>query len=208
MTLPLPFKYPIAPHNRKHGPSGYANYSEYKPWLRDEFSFRCVYCLEREMWYPNRASSFSVDHIEPQSTNALRICDYDNLLYSCARRNSAKREWTILNPTTVAFAKHLSVMEDGSIQALSTEGQDMIDLLHLDKPPAINNRRYYLSLLDLKRQYPNEASVHQLFLQGFGFPPDLPDLADLRPPGGNSRTSGTEDCHYALRVREALSEVY
>ncbi len=115
MTRPRPFEYPNEPHERKHGPSGYANYPEYKPWLRDEFSFRCVYCLEREMWCPNRASSFSVDHIEPRSENPSLICDYENLIYSCLRCNSAKRELTILNPITVAFDKHLRVVEDGSV---------------------------------------------------------------------------------------------
>jgi hypothetical protein len=61
-----PFAYPFDPHQRRHGPAGYANYEEYKPWLRDEFTFRCVYCLERELWYPDRADSFSVDHVESQ----------------------------------------------------------------------------------------------------------------------------------------------
>jgi hypothetical protein len=208
MTLPLPFQYPSEPHERRHGPNGYANYPEYKPWLRDEFSFRCVYCLEREMWYPNRASSFSVDHIEPRSKDPSRICDYENLLYSCVRCNSLKRERRILNPIVVAFDKHLRVTVDGSIEALSTEGQDVIDLLHLNKHPATDNRRTYLSLLDLKRQYPDDASVNHLFLQSFGFPEELPDLAGLRPPEGNSRTSGVENCHFALRARDAVAEVY
>ena len=60
-----PFAYAAVPHPRKHGPQGYANYQEYKDWLRDEFVFRCVYCLEREMWYPSRAAAFSVDHVIP-----------------------------------------------------------------------------------------------------------------------------------------------
>src|ERR1700682_3612702 len=56
MTWPTHFAYPSEPHQRKHGPAGYTNYEEYKPWLRDEFTFRCVYCLERELWYPDRAA--------------------------------------------------------------------------------------------------------------------------------------------------------
>jgi hypothetical protein len=44
----MPFAYADAPHVRKHGPSGYVRYQSYKDWLRDEFAFRCVYCLERE----------------------------------------------------------------------------------------------------------------------------------------------------------------
>ncbi len=37
-----PFIYPARPHTRRHGPQGYAGYASYRPWLRDEFSFRCV----------------------------------------------------------------------------------------------------------------------------------------------------------------------
>src|SRR5436309_202187 len=43
--LPDPFAYPHEAHQRRHGPAGYTNYQSYKPWLRDEFAFRCVYCL-------------------------------------------------------------------------------------------------------------------------------------------------------------------
>jgi hypothetical protein len=59
-----PFDYPLAPHVRRHGPVGYADYASYRPWLRDEFSFRCVYCLLREQW--GRVSGvFDIDHFEP-----------------------------------------------------------------------------------------------------------------------------------------------
>jgi hypothetical protein len=36
MTWPTPFAYPSEAHQRKQGPAGYANYEEYKPWLRDQ----------------------------------------------------------------------------------------------------------------------------------------------------------------------------
>jgi hypothetical protein len=47
------FDYPVGTHVRRHGPQGYLDYKHYKPWLRDEFSFRCVYCLCRETWFPD-----------------------------------------------------------------------------------------------------------------------------------------------------------
>ncbi len=46
--MTTPFRYPDGPHQRRHGPRGYASYESYRPWLRDEFAFRCVYCLTRE----------------------------------------------------------------------------------------------------------------------------------------------------------------
>lgn len=48
--MTTPFIYPAVPHVRRHGPMGYADVTSFRPWLRDEFSFRCVYCLLREQW--------------------------------------------------------------------------------------------------------------------------------------------------------------
>lgn len=41
----MAFTYPRRPHVRRHGPRGYRAYQSYKPWLRDAFEFRWVYCL-------------------------------------------------------------------------------------------------------------------------------------------------------------------
>ena len=51
-----PFRYPEQPHVRRHGPQGYVTLESYRPWLRDEFTFRCVYCLLREQWGRARGS--------------------------------------------------------------------------------------------------------------------------------------------------------
>jgi hypothetical protein len=50
MSRPTPFAYPAVGHMRRHASAGYKDYRDFKPWLRDEFEFRCVYCLQREMW--------------------------------------------------------------------------------------------------------------------------------------------------------------
>lgn len=56
--------YPATPHVRRHGPLGYKDYQSFKPWLRDEFTFRCVYCLLRERWFASFGSGlFGVDHL-------------------------------------------------------------------------------------------------------------------------------------------------
>src|ERR1700675_3855243 len=99
MTLPVRFAYPATTHQRKHGPAGYANYQDYKPWLRDDFTFRCVYSLVRDTWYPDRATSFSADHVFPQSEAPTRVADYWNLVYACTRCNSLKQNVHLLDPT-------------------------------------------------------------------------------------------------------------
>ena len=52
-STPRLFAYPRELHERRHGPLGYLDYGDYRPWLRDEFQFRCVYCLCRERWFPD-----------------------------------------------------------------------------------------------------------------------------------------------------------
>lgn len=77
------FRYPAAPHRRRHGPKGYASVESFRPWLRDEFAFACVYCRYRETW-SRLKGAFALDHFCPVSVDAMRERDYDNLLYACA----------------------------------------------------------------------------------------------------------------------------
>jgi nitrate reductase cytochrome c-type subunit len=199
-----PFAYAAVPHQRKHGPQGYADYQEYKDWLRDEFVFRCLYCLERERWYPSRAAAFSVDHVVPQVEDRMLVCLYGNLVYACLRCNSAKQDVKLIDPTATAFGQHLRVEADGGITALTVEGQDLSDLLHLDKRPAIDVRVEYLQRLRLEAEYPNDPNIHRHFIEAFKYPDDLPDLKGLRPPGGNSHETGKESCYFELRKANRL----
>ena len=61
MSAASAFEYPAAIHAWRHGPLGYAKYESYREWVRDEFSFRCVYCLLREQWGRVRGL-FDLDH--------------------------------------------------------------------------------------------------------------------------------------------------
>jgi hypothetical protein len=115
-----PFTYPTIPHVRRHGPQGYTDYTSYKPWLRDEFAFRCAYCLFRERWFPDGQATFSVDHLIPQIQAAGQVCDYTNMVYTCHRCNSAKAATEIANPCHVAYGNHILVTEDGEVEALSS----------------------------------------------------------------------------------------
>lgn len=207
MTLPIPFLYSSTRLERRHGPTGYQDYGSYKPWLRDEFEFRCVYCLERETWYPNRAASFAVDHIVPQSQDANLIFEYTNLLYSCNRCNSARQDIEVLNPFLVAFGEHLRCSTDGHIVALTPEGQDLIDLLHLAEEPSLSVRRHQIRILNLKREYPEDPEVDQLFLEAFRYPEDLPDLESLRPTE-NTLPQGVETSYFARRSKGLLPATY
>jgi hypothetical protein len=163
MNLPKPSPIPTNPLCGGTHPMGYAGYGGYKPWLRDEFTFRCVYCLEREAWYPDRDASFSTDHFDPKLLSPERESEYTNLVYACTRCNSLKRaELALLDPMIVGFGRHLRINGDGSIVALSPQGQQLIDLLHLDVSPANEVREEYLLLLQAKREQPTSTTPPQL----------------------------------------------
>lgn len=162
------------------------------------------------MWYPSRAAAFSVDHVIPQVEDDTLICNYANLVYACPRCNSAKQDVKLNDPTATAFGQHRRVEADGAITALTIEGQDLIDLLHLDQRPASDVRAAYLRRLRLKEQHPSDHEIHRHFIEAFKFPDDLPDLQALRPPGGNRRAAGKESCCFELRRTNQLrsDEVY
>lgn len=209
MNLPSPIAYPAAPHPRSHGPQGYKGYSDFKLFLRDEFVFRCVYCLDRERWYPNRDGSFSVDHFVPKSIEPGRETDYDNLVYACVRCNSNKQATVVgLDPTMAAFGDHFRTDDGGRIEGLSPEAADLIDHLNLNDGPALATRRAALAILRLKGRYPADEDVHAIYVTHFGFPDDLPDLSRLRPPGGNARPEGIANSHFERKKRGELPEVY
>jgi hypothetical protein len=125
-------EHPTSPHVRPHGPAGYKDYSSYRDWLRDEFTFHCVYCLHREQWN-GRGGTFHVEHFIPTSVDPDGECVYSNLLYSCASCNEAKEAILGLpNPCLVAFGSCLRVLADGRIDALNSHGEKLKQVFRLD----------------------------------------------------------------------------
>jgi hypothetical protein len=161
-----------------------------------------VYCLFREVWYPNGPDSFAVEHAQPQHLAPDLVTDYENLLYACNRCNSWKQTAEVLDPTDDAFAVHVQVDADGNIAPLTEEGRRLIRVLHLDGDEATRWRRRLLALL--RRALEDYSADTDALRQWFGFPDDLPDLASLRPAGGNTRPAGTRDSYCELRRRGTL----
>lgn len=202
------FDYPPDARERRHGPKGYRDYRSYKPWLRDEFEFRCAYCLCRERWFPDGDDGFSVDHAMPRSQAPERSCEYDNLVYACCQCNSAKQDALgVTNPCDDPYGHHLEIRPDGSIRSLTPEGDFLVKACRLDRPKLTAFRRGILELYQWLEGRPRETSA-ELLRRFFGFPLNLPDLARLKPPGGNSRTAGLADSHFARRGRGELPETY
>lgn len=195
---------------RKHLPSGYTDYRKYKPWLRDEFVFRCVFCLEREMWALDRHNSFSVEHVIPQRGpmgDSTKVCDYTNLVYACTRCNSFKQDTILLDPCAINLSNHLTVDCDGKVHASTREGKRLIQLLHLNEKRVQDNRKYFLDLIALKREYPDDPTVDRMFLMRFGYPNDMPDLRRSKRKK-NARQGSEQNCYFARNERNELPQFY
>ncbi len=195
------FDYPLPREKRRHGPAGYASCERYRPWLRDEFDFRCVYCLKREVW-GQVTGEFDIDHFQPQSVNPRRQLDYLNLVYACRRCNSVKRDQTVGDPFSLLHSKSIATLPDGSLYAPDREARRLIRQLDLNSPRLKNWRSMWMRIVTLAEQ--REAG---LYCQLVGFPNDLPDLSKLKPPH-NHRKQGLDECRFARRQRGELPSVY
>ena len=194
-AIPQPFAYPEKPHRRRHAPRGYKKYRQYRPWLRDEFAFRCVYCLKREKWNP-LCKEWHLDHFVSQAEDIARRNDYDNLVYACASCNLAKSNHRVPDPCRIAYGEHVKVDEHGNItwRKNGDSGHRLVRELGLDSEDYTAMRRRFIKLhkaawadLDLMREF-------------FGYPDNMPDLAKENPPDGNDNHGSEVFSYYARRA--------
>ena len=195
------YAYPTEPLIRRHGPSGYQTHESYRDWLRDEFMFRCVYCLHRERWY-GRASTFHVEHSVPVSVDPSRKLEYDNLLYACHACNLRKSDQLLPDPATALTIDNVRVYPDGTLAGLTSDADKVIRLLCLNSPKQIRWRRTWIRIIELA-----EESDPDLLRELMGYPADLPNLRRSRAPE-NTRPDGIDDSCFARRERGELPDVY
>jgi HNH endonuclease len=185
-----------------HGPDGYLAYESYRDWLRDDFRFRCVYCLHREQWY-GRAGTFHIDHFVPVSNDEAGTYKYENLLYSCTTCNEAKKAILgLADPCKIAFGSCLKITSKGIVKALDKKGEKLIQSLQLNSPITVAFRLRMMKLLDLAKK-----SDPALYEEMMGFPEDLPDLRKKNVPS-NSKPAGALNCFFALREKSKLPSTY
>ena len=197
-----PFEYPAQPHERRHGPVGYLDVESFRPWVRDDFTFRCAYCLRRERWEPGR-TGFELDHLIPVATAPERALLYDNLIYTCGVCNAVKGVRELPDPSRELLAGTLVVSADGRISGRTRGARRIIRVLGLDDDEFTQYRARWIKIVALAREH--DAGLYR---QLMGFPDDLPDLGSLRPPGGNTRPDGVEHSHFRRRESGDLPETY
>ncbi len=208
MTPAQVLDYSTARLERLHCPTGYSDYKSFKPWLRDEFQFQCAYCLWREAWCADGDGSFSVDHLRPQELRPDLSCEYNNLIYACCRCNSAKRNRSMpVDPCADGWGNHLRSNSDGTVHALTPAGLEIIEVCRLNRAELVRARRVLRQLLDFLAADGTHQS-RSLLDEYLSFPIDLPILADLSPPNGNTHPEGIAASHYERKKRGELPETY
>ncbi|MBY0231893.1 MAG: hypothetical protein K2W96_21635 [Gemmataceae bacterium] len=200
--IPAAFAYTLAPLVRRHGPRGYADDADYKPFLRDECGYACVYCLTREAWLPQGHAALGVEHLDPRSI-AAAPAEYDRLAYSCCQCNSHRGTRALPFDPSDGLGAHVENRRDGTIRARTLFGARFILACGLDRAELTRFRRLMIELLDHLA-----GTAPALLRQWLAYPDDLPDLSLLRPPGGNARPEGIARSAFARRARGELPETY
>lgn len=186
---PFPFQYPLTPLVRKHAPSYGKDWAPYRDWLRDDFDFRCLYCLQRERWV-KRHAVFAIDHIVPRAAGGAPY-HYRNLAYACASCNSNKSDHDVPHPERHSYGKCLEVDDEGRIRGKNREGKRLIRALHLDDEENTGYRRDRIHELEtLAKHDPGQ------FERTMSFPDRLPDLRS-RQPQTNAKPASWEQSHHA-----------
>jgi hypothetical protein len=186
------FRYADTPHTRRHGPQGYQDYRAYKPWLRDEFHFRCVYCLCQERWFPDGDANCSVDHVHPSRAAPAQRALCDNLVYACCQCNASKQNAIgVLDPCKEPFGSHVEVLDDGPIQGRTPQGVVLVRICRLERPKLTAFRRGMLPLWHTleRRQDPEPTALRH---RCFGLPANLPLLFRLATTERQHPTAGDQ----------------
>ncbi len=202
MTDATAYQYPARPHRRRHGPQGYTTAIQYRVWLRDEFAFRCVYCLEREQWV-HRTGYFHTEHFQPVVQRPDLGLEYDNLVYACHVCNAVKGAHSVPNPLRVLLDESVKLQANGTLVGATPEAAKLVEMLQLNSPESRRRRRLMMQIIHLATEH-DPGLLEELL----GFPESLPDLSRLHPPQGNRRPAGVQRSHFARRTRGTLPATY
>lgn len=167
-----PYIYPDKPLVRKHNPQ-YRSVESYRPWLRDEFNFKCPFSLLRETWFSTQ--QFEIDHLLSRKSRPDLVYAYDNLIYLFHSCNRMKGALDLPDPSKIALAECLEVKHDGSIVFKNESGRVIVRTLRLDNQIHTAFRKKFISL------YQIALKDEKVMKSWFGKPDDTPDLTSKRP---------------------------
>jgi hypothetical protein len=124
----------------------YSDYTQNRLMLRQDFRFRCAYCLRHEFFLGGEAGC-CIEHHRPVRGPYARpdlIADYNNLYWCCRECNENKGDtwptpeaydqgWRFLDPCNAEddHDLHLRVLGDGTLEPLTNTGRYTSNVLKL-----------------------------------------------------------------------------
>jgi len=152
---PIGVEYSPTPYQRSHSPPQRTgeDYLAYRPCLRLESSFRCIYCLahESEVAKGREFGGFEVEHFRPKESFGWLRTSFSNLFWCCPECNRAKGDkwpnatevaegFRFLDPTLEAYGPHLQIVGELVVWA-SDAGEFTKDEVNLNSPVHQERRR-------------------------------------------------------------------
>lgn len=122
--------------------------------LKEETQNTCAYCETRI------TGSGNLDHIKPKSKFPELVFDWENITIACSQCNARKSAKEIsLNPFETNPADHLQFTKDGLVISLSEIGQEAIDILSLNRPDLITDRKFEIGRYE--KMYSRTSSIEE-----------------------------------------------
>lgn len=148
---------------RSSAPISTRDYRRFRPYVREDFSECCAYCLLPEILAGGEAN-FELDHFRPQSIFSHLIHDFRNIYYSCHVCNNTKRDtwpsqqlrdagYRFVDPCYDDFSTHFTA-SDGQWQPISRAGEYSERHLRLNRGHLVKLRRMIAELLDMLGESP------------------------------------------------------
>jgi len=190
--------------SRRHSVPHFNAYQKYKPYLREDFQYRCVYCSIHENEYSG-PRGFTVEHFRPKSKFAHLINEYENLLYGCEVCNPFKgSDWPSDNPLVDGvgyidpcehdYDDHFR-LNGFEVEGLTQVAAYMIERLHL-------NRR---QLVKLRQKRFDENATHAKIVREFN---EQLTIIDRAMDGGRlPQTSRQQLQEMKLTIMSQLNDV-
>ena len=131
-------------------------YEAYRALLRQDFEFRCAYCLRHEFFFGGGEAG-EIDHFRPRHLFPNLENEYRNLYWSCRKCNAikggtwpseaqAERGLRFLDPCAENSDDHWQTHPDGTVTALTTVGRYTVRHIRLDRPTLTQFRRFLFAL--------------------------------------------------------------
>lgn len=136
---------------RRKSPPAPSRLSGYRPFVRQDFSECCAYCLLHELLAAG-AGNFELDHFRPKSLFPDLADDYFNLFYSCHVCNQykgatwpsadlSKEGFGYLDFCRESFGEHFRERADGFWEPLTRRAEYTAARLRLNRPHLVEIRR-------------------------------------------------------------------